>query len=148
MKYVLYCLVLALTCLNLEAQSSAKGVNLPSVVAGYLNTGQTAALSATTIYTPSATGLFRVCYQSWTTTTGSAGTQTIQVLYSNEVSTGISLSLGAAQSMTSAFGSGQSTFCDTIHAKTGTAIQIGSTVGTTWTGSPVWSIQATVEQLQ
>lgn len=105
-------------------------------------TGQTAALGATSVLTNISDGVFRVCFDAYTTTAGTGTTGTVSVAWND----------GHAKTFTSATWSlaatdvtGQVNGCIMVHGVNTSGIQV-STAGTF--GTSVYGLDASVEQVQ
>lgn len=122
---------------------STAGVGIPSIVAVADATGQTAAIGATTLYTPPAAGMYRLTIAMQTTTAGSAGTATGQVTVTWNGHTRTLLNIGSLD-LTSAGAIGQGSAI--IYSDASQPIQYG----VAWSGaagSPVYDLHVRLESI-
>lgn len=99
------------------------GENTPSVVANVALTDQNASIGATTIYTPSAAGIYRASVHHLCTTAGAAGTLDTTILWTNDI--GATSSIPAGQ--ISLDGAGNWGSGIVVIRSTATAIQYSTT---------------------
>jgi hypothetical protein len=120
--------------------TAAQGV--PPIRGTQSLTAQNAAISATSVYASAPAGLYRLCFNAATTTSGTGTTATVSVIWND----------GNAKTFTSATFAlnavdvtGQANGCQIVRAAASTNIQV-STAGTF--GTSVYRLDATVEALQ
>jgi hypothetical protein len=115
-------------------------------------TGLTANQALTTIYTTNSSGsmggagTYRVCYAAYTTTAGTANTDTVQVFW-NAANGGTQTFTSATWALGAVDVTGQVNGCQIIHAGVSTPIKVGTANGT-YAGGATYALEATVEQLQ
>jgi hypothetical protein len=112
-------------------------------------TGLVANSGPTTIWTTlagtgnGAAGTYRVCFDAYTTTSGSGTTSTVTVNWNDGNAKTFTSATWALNSVTS---TGQVAGCQTIHSAASQAITVGTASGTY--GTSVYALDATVEQIQ
>ncbi|MCU1326655.1 MAG: hypothetical protein JWN34_2025 [Bryobacterales bacterium] len=116
------------------------------VVGSVSVTGQTTALGATTFYTSTVAGTYRMCVAAWLTTTGTGGNMGIYSLADsgNGLTPAASI-LGNNVNMASI--TGNSGGCVVLRLGTAKNLQY-QTVFNAVTGSPVYNLDVTVEKLK
>jgi hypothetical protein len=117
--------------------------DVTGVVAKTSLTAQAAAIGATTLYTPSVTGTYRISISAYMTTAASAGTLNVGT---NFFSTGTMSSLATGTTAATTIGAvSQGTW--TFHATSGTAIQYFVN-NNSMTGTYAYGADVVVERLQ
>jgi hypothetical protein len=119
------------------------GTQRPTIVKTFSVSGQTGSITKTALYTPAATGVFRITYAMYTSVAGSGGTVSVKA-YFKPVDTETNVASGN-QNLNTTAAAQQYNF--TFHHVGGNAISFDSTVAGA-SGSPQYGIDITIEQLQ
>jgi hypothetical protein len=122
------------------------GTMVPILVSSTL-TGQVAAISPTTIYTPAAAGVFRMCVSVMLTANGTGGNILFYSVANTTLGAGSTQQIPVSNVSTAAASNASGGGCVVVRVGAGLALQY-LTIFNSVTGSPVYTIDITVEQLK